>query len=124
MAKHVGAALQSVTFALSLSLISAVSHAQAQAPANPMAEMNTKLAKLAGSMSTLALNCGDYSEEQLAEIKAQHKQGLTQSGMSAEQFEQAFTGGKQEAEERWSIIPEAEQSEACEQLESAGAKGS
>lgn len=109
--------------AVCISVASPLCLAQAQPDANPMAAMHTGMAKVGGSMHTVARKCGDYTVDELSEMKAQQKAGLTQSGMSAEQFERVFAEGEAQAKLHWGEMTDAEQSEACEQVKSASISG-
>lgn len=105
-------------------MVSANSSAQEGPTPPPMEAIYANMAKVGGSMHVVAMKCGDYSQEKLAEMKAQQRAGLARSGMSADQFESIFAEGKQEAEDRWNTMSDAEQTEACERIKAAEIKGS
>src|SRR5690606_536634 len=83
---------------------------------DPMSPMNQQLAKFGGTMHAIAEVCGDYSADQLAESKKQQKAQLTQSGMSATSFDEAFATGLNETRAKWDTISEKERKEVCEKM--------
>jgi len=87
----------------------------AQQP-DPISPMNQQLAKLAGSMQAVAEVCGDYSAEQLDEIKQQQKKQLVQSGMSEADFDEAFGTSLSEAQAKWKTVSKHEQKEICDNM--------
>ena len=87
----------------------------AQQP-DPISPMNQQLAKLAGSMQAIAEVCGDYSAEQLEEIKQQQKKQLVQSGMSEADFDEAFGASLSEVQAKWKTVSESEQKELCDNM--------
>lgn len=87
----------------------------AQQP-DPISPMNQQLAKLAGSMQAVAEVCGDYSAEQLDEIKQQQKKQLVQSGMSEADFDEAFGTSLSEVQAKWKTVSSSEQREICDNM--------
>lgn len=87
----------------------------AQQP-DPISPMNQQLAKLAGSMQAVAEVCGDYSVEQLDEIKQQQKKQLVQSGMSEADFDKAFSTSLSEVQAKWKTVSSSEQKEICDNM--------
>lgn len=87
----------------------------AQQP-DPISPMNQQLAKLAGSMQAVAEVCGDYSAEQLDEIKQQQKKQLVQSGMSEADFDEAFGTSLSEVQAKWKTVSKHEQREICDNM--------
>jgi predicted secreted protein len=87
----------------------------AQQP-DPISPMNQQLAKLAGSMQAVAEVCGDYSAEQLDEIKQQQKKQLVQSGMSEADFDEAFGTSLSEVQAKWKTVSKHEQKEICDNM--------
>ena len=87
----------------------------AQQP-DPISPMNQQLAKLAGSMQAVAEVCGDYSAEQLEEIKQQQKKQLVQSGMSEADFDEVFGTSLSEVQAKWKTVSASEQKEICDNM--------
>ncbi len=92
-------------------------HAQSPEAAPNMAQMGHQLATFSGSMHSAAEVCGDYTKDQLADMKAKQKQQMSQMGLTAEEFDTAFDAGKKKTDERWDTMSKAEQESACEELQ-------
>ncbi len=99
------------TIALSLSAV-----AQTDPGQFAMEDMASQLGKFSGSMHTVARACGDYSEEQLAEMKQQQREQLKESGMDISGFDKAFASSESETARRWETMSEAEQKATCEKI--------
>ncbi len=83
---------------------------------NPLATMNTQLAKLGGSMQVVAEVCGGYTDTQLAEHRQQQKDHLTRNGMDAASFDKGFDDGITQSRAKWDSIPASERQAKCDEF--------
>lgn len=99
-------------FVLAVTAIPMIAFAQQGDPAGMAAQM----AKLGGMMHATAKACGDYSEEQLAEMKQQQKAAHLESGLDAASFEKAFAEADTEIARRWATMATAQRTRACSDI--------
>lgn len=107
---------QALGFAIATVALSQSAVAQTDPGQFAMKDMAAQIGKFSGSMHTLARACGDYSEEQQAEMKQQQREQLKESGMDISGFDKAFASSESETAERWKTMPEAEQKATCEKI--------
>lgn len=75
-----------------------------------------KSAQIAGAMHASARVCQDYTDEQLRDLKRQHKDAAIAAGMSDASFEAAFQASYDETRAKLARATPAERERACEQL--------
>lgn len=75
-----------------------------------------KTAELAGAMHASGRVCRDYTDEQLRDLKRQHKDQAIAGGMSDAGFEAAFQASYDETRAKFARATPAEKERTCQQL--------
>jgi len=101
------------TLAFALPLTASLPGQAQEQGLSPLAEMGGQLAAFSGQMHAAAKVCGGYTAEQLAEMKRQQREQLSEQGFSAAAFDKAFADGERKGAERWKSLSSAEQEAAC-----------
>ncbi|QHS35620.1 hypothetical protein [Alcaligenes faecalis] len=94
-----------------LLLASANSYAQDSGPA-------IQLAQMGGAMHAAAEVCGDYSQDQLQEMKKQQKSSIQSMGLNDEDFDKAFEQGLDRGRQDLQKATAEQRQQMCEQLRS------
>lgn len=116
MLKPQASIYRALGFAIATVALSQSAAAQTDPGQFVMKDMAGQLGKFSGSMHTVARACGDYSEEQLAEMKQQQRAQLEESGMDIGGFDKAFASSERETAEKWKTMSKAEQKATCEKI--------
>ncbi|MFD4121607.1 hypothetical protein ACFWQD_09880 [Alcaligenes faecalis] len=94
-----------------LLLASATSHAKDTGPA-------IQLAQMGGAMHAAAEVCGDYSQDQLQEMKKQQQTSIQSMGLNDEDFDKAFEQGLDRGRQDLKKATAEQRQQMCEQLRS------
>lgn len=79
-------------------------------------ESAKKLAKFGGEMHAVAKACGDYTDAQLKEMKAQQQSTMTADGLSPAAFDAAFTQGFEGVQKKISSGTTEQKTKMCAQF--------
>lgn len=79
-------------------------------------ENMAKIAGLGGAMHAVAEECGDYSADQLKEMKAGQQAASAAGGLSAAEFEPIFTQAYEATKAKIAAGSASEKKTMCEQM--------
>lgn len=78
--------------------------------------MAAQIAELGGGMHAAARACGDYTDEQLRDMKQQQKADALAAGLPASTFETVFQAAYDKARGKLAAATPAQKAQACQQV--------
>ena len=77
---------------------------------------NASLTKMAATMNELAVACDHMSVAEIQKAKTQQREAVVSGGMTAAQYDAAYSSGVADFAQRWNSISKDDQARQCAQI--------